>query len=193
MATYPAAVASFGAFPSTLAGSSGSDHEQRHDAAEDEIVAIQTELGTSPSSTYATVSARLDAMARGLNASPQPTAFSNQTGISSTATVVTGTSVTLTAGQVYTLVLVKAIIQQVTSAGTVELGLYRNGTKVETLFRRNLAAGDEATVSGWAPEVIVPGTSYTYDVRASTTAGTVSVLNATNPVSIMFLGVGAPP
>lgn len=45
--------------------SASTDHETWHDEAVDEIRAIQTELGTTPSGSFATVVARLDAYGSG--------------------------------------------------------------------------------------------------------------------------------
>ncbi len=60
MATYPSALKTFTPIP--VAGTAlVTDHRLVHQEAVDELAAVQAELGTDPSDTYATVKARLDA------------------------------------------------------------------------------------------------------------------------------------
>jgi hypothetical protein len=99
-AVYPNALKSF-TNPLTTDNLNNPSHAQQHIDENDEIVAIETELGISPKGAYATVKARLDAMQALFLLAAHPIGSIYESYVSTNpGTIFGGTWVTLGAGQV---------------------------------------------------------------------------------------------
>jgi hypothetical protein len=115
---------------------------------------------------------------------------SSQTGITTTADI-TNSSVTFTAlaGRGYRFTC-RVALDQVTSDGTAAIFLNRGGADVHYMVQAPLVAASGVYIlTGVA--VDIPGAgSFTYKLRASTTAGTLSIDNATSEGYLLIEDIG---
>ena len=121
-ASYPASLPVKDAAGANL---STNPHSALHDGMYDEIVALATELGTSPKGVYASVKARLDAMPRGFVGLGVSSAASTTSG--STTLPIAGCSVTFTAvaGRRYKATADVTVIKSVAADGFI-VGLWED-------------------------------------------------------------------
>lgn len=147
-------------------------HSTLHGNANDAIVAIETELGLSPSDTFSTVKARLDSIAAKLGAiSPVPGAL-----LSWTPSIVQGVSVTTTNTQSHYMRIGRWVqgffFVTVTGAGTAS-----NTVEIQNLPATANAAGNLPIGSGMIIDVSanIPYTG----VLVLPSAGSMNIRNQT--------------
>lgn len=187
---YPGAVDTFDAIPATLAGPP--THELLHEEVHNALVAIQTELGTTPSGSAATVAARLDAAGAGDVAYAETTTTTGS--ITTVETDLTGLSVTFTAvaGRRYRVTAVVEVIDTASSSVYV-LALKESATQLHRFTAVNGHTGGSTCSLLYVNNASISG-SKTWKltlVRAGG-SGTLSTTNgATYPSFILVEDIGA--
>jgi len=173
-------------------------HSTLHDGMYDEIVAIATELGTTPKGTAASVKARLDALPRGVVGYGRTTTA--QTGITGTAgsptdlTTLTATF-TAVAGRLYRTSV--SVPLSSSADGQIAVVMIRTGTTV--LASRSTETPDATDANG--DLIYAAGCDLLFTGTGSVThkasmyrrngAGTVaSAASATNPAHLIIEDVG---
>lgn len=189
--TYPGAIDS-------LTNPTGTDtlnspsHANQHADANDAIEAIETELGTDPAGSYATVKARIAALPQGQLAYAQVTA--DQSTIGTGLVDLSGLSVTITVDGTRRVKLFAEVMMQSTVANDRVDVMIREGTTV-------LQIADVSVGNANAPEtVVIPlvltptNGSHTYKLSAQRSSGSGSFTSragSTNPAFIVAEDLGA--
>lgn len=113
----------------------------------------------------------------------------NQTGFS-TAADVTGLSITVTAGSkpIWVEAQIVTVVQQASSGAPVIFITNDSNQEVTRWTTPSMAAGvaSAPVVLRRRLTILTPGTSYTFKVRASTSAGTVDVRANTDTIPTVF-------
>ena len=162
-------------------------HSTLHDDMYDEIVAIATELGTTPKGTYASVKARLDALPRGrvayastVNAQAGIITVTDLTGLTATWTAVPSRYYRISAEAAFTSTVGNDQAALVITTST------NSQVQVGRVVGLSSSVAAKATAS-----VVLTGLSgsVTYKLRAARSAGSGSITSDAGPGAPAFIFV----
>lgn len=191
MAVYPTGLPTSADIPDAGADLSTNPHEDLHNDMRDEIVAICAELGVSPSGSFATVGARLNALPRGDVGRAVRT--SGSAAITTSITDLPGLSVTFTgvAGRRY-LAIAHAMLVKSTGAAGDTVNMYvSTGADVQLALSQIHARGVSDTHTHTALVTFTSTGATTIKLRANTSAGSMVLsASATNPATLVVVDIG---